>query len=113
MRPQSGGEVESRAADYRGDTSARRQQRTNGVPQHQSPVDRSARVWIPLRSGADSPLRAHTRRPMPTAPRPTTVLNEPTEMPQDPFYIGMYRRDVAVVFHRRRSSYIKLLKRQG
>src|SRR5262245_45502549 len=69
---------------YRGYTSARRQQRTNGVPQHQGPVDRSARVWIPLPSGADSPLRAHTRRPMPTAARPTSALNGPTDMPQDP-----------------------------
>jgi hypothetical protein len=35
-----------------------RQQRSRGVAQHQGPVDRSARIWLPLRPGADRPLRA-------------------------------------------------------
>jgi hypothetical protein len=51
---------------YRSYTSLRRQQRARGVTQYQNPVDRSPCIWIPLRPGADRPLRTSPRRSLPT-----------------------------------------------
>src|SRR6202171_6295514 len=69
---------------HRGHASSRRQQRSRGVAQHQGPADRSARVWIPLRPGADRPLRARPGRSLPTPARPTVTVTGPTDMPEDP-----------------------------
>src|SRR5207245_11670031 len=69
---------------HRGHAAARRHQRTRGVTQHQGPADCPPRLRIPLGSCSDRPVGAHPWRPVSAATRPTSSVNGPTAMPEDP-----------------------------
>ena len=70
---------------YRADMEATLLHGVNNVESlnTQDPVDPSARIRLPLTTGADRSLRAHSWRSLPTPARTQTPMTEPTDMPED------------------------------